>query len=186
VSDPPVFVQLLARFRVALGWVVGPLVLIVAEPTAGSLLVGMGIAALGETLRIWAAGHLNKAREVTTSGPYRWLRHPLYVGSSIMGLGLGIASHNLIVIALIALYLSLTLRAAIRSEDAFLRRTFGDEYEQYRRRTGNGRAPATRRFSVSQAIANHEHRAVIGYLIAFLLLALKATYNGSFWRPDGP
>ena len=31
----------------------------------------------------------NKAREVTSSGPYRWFAHPLYVGSSIMGAGLG-------------------------------------------------------------------------------------------------
>jgi protein-S-isoprenylcysteine O-methyltransferase Ste14 len=174
--------RLLARFRVALGWVFGLLVLIMAEPTAGSLGVGMGMAAVGEALRFWAAGHLNKSREVTASGPYQWFGHPLYVGSSIMGLGLGIASHNVIVIALIALYLSLTVRAAIRSEEAFLRRTFGGEYENYlRMRTTNRRVPgASRRFSLAQAIVNHEHRAVIGFLIALLLLVLKATYNGLF------
>lgn len=183
-------IRLLARFRVALGWVFGPLVLIVAEPTAASIAVGMSIAAVGEALRIWAAGHLNKSREVTSSGPYRWFAHPLYVGSSVMGLGLGIASHNVIIIALIALYLWLTLRAAIRSEEAFLQRTFGDGYDRYRRgdvasdRAG-GQVPR-RSFSVAQAIANREHRAVIGFVVAVLLLVLKATYNGSFWRAAGP
>ena len=39
----------------------------------------------GEALRIWAAGHLEKGREVTASGPYRWTRHPLYLGSTIIG-----------------------------------------------------------------------------------------------------
>ena len=72
----------LARLRVALGFVCGALVLWLAQPTAGSLLAGGAVAVVGEALRIWAAGHLNKSREVTSSGPYRWFAHPLYVGSS--------------------------------------------------------------------------------------------------------
>ncbi|HYM21955.1 MAG TPA: isoprenylcysteine carboxylmethyltransferase family protein [Vicinamibacterales bacterium] len=172
--------RLLARFRVALGWAVAPLVLIVAEPSAGSIAVGMSIAAVGEALRIWAAGHLNKAREVTVSGPYRWFAHPLYVGSSIMGAGFGIASHSLIVIGLIALYLVLTLTAAIASEEAFLRRTFGDQYDLYRRGRDSARAGgSSRAFSWRRALDNHEHRALVGWLVALLLLVLKATYNGT-------
>jgi hypothetical protein len=181
--------QLLARFRVALGWVFAPLVLIAAEPTVGSIAVGMSIAAAGEALRIWAAGHLNKSREVTSSGPYRWFAHPLYVGSSVMGAGLGIASHSVIVIGLIAVYLFLTLRAAIASEEAYLRRTFGDQYDLYRSGRDAARrttlATTSRAFSISRAIANGEHRAVIGWLVAVLLLVWKATYNGSFWRAAG-
>ena len=191
--------QLLARFRVALGWVFAPLVLIAAEPTAGSIAVGMSIAAIGEALRVWAAGHLNKSREVTSSGPYRWFAHPLYVGSSVMGAGLGIASYSLIVMGLIAVYLFLTLRAAIASEEAYLRRTFGDQYDLYRSgrdaARADGRKRTVRAFStggqgppewkLSRAIANREHRAVIGLLVAVLLLVWKATYNGAFWRAAG-
>ena len=173
-------VQLLARFRVALGWVFAPLVLIVAAPTPASIAVGMSIAAIGEALRIWGAGHLNKAREVTSSGPYRWVAHPLYVGSSIMGAGLGIASHSVVVMALIALYLWLTLTAAIASEEAYLRRTFGDQYDLYRQGLADrARAHANRAFSFERAIANREHRAVIGLILTVLLLLLKATYNGT-------
>jgi len=172
--------QLLARFRVALGWVFAPLVLIVASPTTASIVIGMSIAAVGEALRIWAAGHLNKAREVTSSGPYRWFAHPLYVGSSIMGAGLGIASHSVIVIGLIALYLWLTLSAAIASEEAYLRRTFGDQYDLYRQGLADrARAQAARRFSLDRAVANREYRAVLGLVVAVLLLVLKATYNGT-------
>src|SRR3954471_11846919 len=114
-------IALLARLRVALGFVFGVLVLVLARPTSRSLLVGMSIAACGEAIRIWAAGHLHKAREVTASGPYRWFAHPLYVGSTVMGIGLAVACANWIVAVLIAVYLVSTLTAAIKSEEAFLR-----------------------------------------------------------------
>jgi protein-S-isoprenylcysteine O-methyltransferase Ste14 len=175
--------ELLARFRVALGWVFAPLVLILANPSGESILVGTLVGLVGEGIRIWAAGHLYKAREVTSSGPYRLLRHPLYVGSSIMGAGLAIASANPIAAALIALYLVVTLRAAIRNEEAFLRRTFGEAYDRYRSSRAVDRE---RRFSVAQAMANKEYRALAGLVAAMLLLVLKATYNGMFWRTAGP
>jgi protein-S-isoprenylcysteine O-methyltransferase Ste14 len=178
-------VAVLARLRVALGFVFGVLVLVLAQPTRDSLLVGMSIAACGEAIRVWAAGHLHKAREVTASGPYRWCPHPLYVGSSIMGLGLAIASASWIVAALIALYLAATLTAAIKSEEAFLRRTFGDQYDLYRSGVAEKRKAArasARRFSLAQAMANREYRAVVGFVIALLLLVWKAMYNGMFWR----
>jgi protein-S-isoprenylcysteine O-methyltransferase Ste14 len=171
--------QLLARFRVALGWVCAPLVFILANPSRASILVGALIAIAGEGVRVWAAGHLYKAREVTSSGPYRYFAHPLYVGSSVIGAGLAVASANPIAALLILAYLMVTLRAAVRTEEALLRRAFGDQYDLYRRqRVVND----TRRFSVAQAMANREHRAVAGVAAAMLLLALKATYNGSFWR----
>ena len=178
-------VAALARLRVALGWVVGVLVIVLAHPTSRTIAVGMSIAACGEALRVWAAGHLNKAREVTSSGPYRWLGHPLYVGSSIMGVGLAIACANVGVTVLIAVYLATTLTAAIKSEEAYLRRAFGEQYELYKQGIAAKRAApgaASRRFSLRQAIANREHRAIAGLMVAILLLALKATYNGMFWR----
>jgi protein-S-isoprenylcysteine O-methyltransferase Ste14 len=164
---------MLARRRVASGFVFGVVVLWLAHPSRRTILIGSAVACLGEGIRIWAAGHLNKSRDVTSSGPYRWSAHPLYVGSSIMGAGLAMASGSVAAALLIAAYLGLTLTAAARREEAFLRRTFGDRYERFRR---GEIAPsdATRRFSVAQAIANHEHRALIGLLIAVLLLALKA------------
>jgi protein-S-isoprenylcysteine O-methyltransferase Ste14 len=181
-------VAALARLRVALGWVFGLLVIVLAAPTPRTLAIGMSIAAAGEAMRIWAAGHLNKAREVTSSGPYRFVGHPLYLGSSIMGFGLAIACNSAIVAALVALYLATTITAAIKSEEAFLRRHFGEQYELYRSGLDEKRrSPGARhrRFSVRQAMANREHRAVVGLAIAILLLALKAAYNDSFWRTAG-
>jgi len=182
-------IKTLARFRVALGFVFGVLVLVLAQPTPLSLLIGMSIAACGEAIRIWAAGHLRKSSEVTVSGPYRWVAHPLYVGSSVMGAGLAIASASAIVAALITLYLVATLTAAIKSEEAFLRRTFGDQYDLYRSGVAAKRrersAASRRAFSLQQAMANREYRAVAGLGATILLLIWKATYNGLFWRAAG-
>jgi phospholipid methyltransferase len=174
----------LARARVTLGFLAAAAVLWLARPTGATLLAGSTIALAGESLRIWASGHLRKSREVTTTGPYRWFAHPLYVGSSIMGVGLAVASRSVAVAAIVVAYLAATLTAAIRSEEAFLRQTFGAQYDRYRSGYASV-AQEPRRFSLAQAIANREHRALLGVVVGVLLLVLKATYNGVFWRDAG-
>jgi protein-S-isoprenylcysteine O-methyltransferase Ste14 len=164
----------LARARVPLGFVAGGAVLWLAQPTTATLLAGAGIAALGEALRVWAAGHLHKSREITASGPYRRLAHPLYVGSSIIGAGIAAAAADATAAAIVALYLIVTLTAAIRHEERFLRASFGDRYDRYRR---DGEVNVGLRFSLARVIANREHRALVGWLVALLLLALKAAYT---------
>jgi len=161
----------LARLRVPLGFGCGIVVLWLARPTGATIAAGGAIACAGEALRVWAAGHLRKSREVTASGPYRWLAHPLYVGSSVMGAGLAIASASIPVAVLVAVYLTATLVAAVRTEEAALMSRFGDSYDRYKRA---GQVDERRRFSYAQAIANREHRAVVGLAGALALLALKA------------
>jgi protein-S-isoprenylcysteine O-methyltransferase Ste14 len=178
-------VSRLARLRVSLGFVFGMLVLWLAHPTVATLAAGVPVAMMGELLRLWASGHLNKSREVTSSGPYRWFAHPLYVGSSVMGVGLAIASGRGVVAVLVVVYLAVTLTAAIKSEEAFLRNRFGDQYDRYRHGGAPGANDPGRRFAVSQVIANREYRAIVGLVAAVLLLILKATYNSSFWRAAG-
>lgn len=164
----------LARLRVPLGFVFGPVVWWLAEPTPHSLALGATIAAIGEMIRFWAAGHLRKGVEVTTSGPYRWTAHPLYVGSSVIGAGLAIASARWIVAGLVGGYLAVTVSAAIRAEEARLRERFDVEYTQYRTGAVDGSA---RRFSLQRALANREPRAVAGSLAALGLLALKMVWG---------
>jgi protein-S-isoprenylcysteine O-methyltransferase Ste14 len=163
-------VELLARRRVALGWIAVVATIFLAHPTWVTWRIGLAIAAAGELVRVWAAGHLEKSREVTRSGPYRWTRHPLYVGSSIMALGIVIAARSGVVAILAALYMSSTLTAAVRTEEAFLSRAFGDTYDRYR----DSRAePMRRHFSLARAMRNREYRAMAGLAGGFALLALK-------------
>jgi hypothetical protein len=157
----------LARRRVSLGFGFAVAVLYYSRPTWTSLAAGMAIGATGEAIRVWAAGHLEKSREVTTSGPYRFTRHPLYLGSSVMGLGVGVASRSLVVLALMVVYLGATIAAAIRTEEEFLRQQFGDAYDAY----ATSRGPhAARRFSLARAWRNREYRAVAGFAAFVLLL----------------
>jgi len=163
-------VGFLARRRVALGAVMAIVALVLARPTWDSWYAGLAVAVIGEGIRVWAAGHLEKSREVTTSGPYRWMRHPLYVGSSVMALGVVLACRSVALGLLAAIYMSSTIAAAIRTEEAFLRRTFGDTYDRYARSSAE---PMTRRFSLARAVRNREYRAALGLLAGFGLLALK-------------
>jgi protein-S-isoprenylcysteine O-methyltransferase Ste14 len=161
----------LARRRVFLGFVAGGAALWLATPTPRTLAVGAAIAVAGELIRIWAAGHLEKGREVTASGPYRVSRHPLYVGSTVLGAGLAVAASSTAVAILVAAYLAATLTAAIRTEEAHLTEKFGAAYPNYR----EGQAAAVqRRFSMARAIRNREYRAVIGLAAALALLSWKA------------
>ena len=163
----------MTRLRVPLGFVCAAVAFWLARPTPRSLVVGMSVAAIGELIRVWAAGHIDKGREVTRSGPYRYMRHPLYSGSTIMGLGFMIAARSLPAAIVVSMYLVVALVSAARAEEAVLDARFGGEYAAYR----DGRAtPSDRPFSLARVIANREYRAVIGLVVACGLLYLRSWF----------
>lgn len=161
----------LTRLRVPLGFASAAIGMALAQPTPASLIVGGTMAAAGEAIRVWASGHIEKGREVTRSGPYRFVRHPLYLGSAVIGIGFMIAAWNPWVVLLVTAYLAATLLAAMRSEEAALDAKFGDEYSAYR----DGRAvPVDRAFSFARLGANREYRAVAGLGLGLGLLYLRS------------
>jgi len=103
-------------------------------------------------------------------GPYRLVRHPLYLGSAIMGIGFMVAARDLVVTLVVSAYLMLTLIAAIRSEEALLDHRFQGGYSAWR---GGAVAASGRRFSVERVVANREYRAMLG---------LAAGMSVLFWR----
>ena len=166
-------IRLLARWRVFLGFVFAAIVLWLATPSPRSLMAGAMIAIAGELIRLWAAGHLEKSKEITQSGPYRYTRHPLYLGSALIGIGMAVVANNLIVAAIVIAYLALTLTAAMRSEEAHLREKFGDAYDAYAQK----RAPRVERsFSWQRAIYNREHHTIAGLAAGLVLLGMKAYF----------
>ena len=162
-------VEMLARRRVSLGFVTAVAMLMLARPTWGTWGAGLLIACAGECVRVWAAGHLEKGREVTRSGPYRFSRHPLYAGSSLIAVGAVVASRSVTVAAVASVYMVVTIVAAIRLEEAQLRQAFGTTYDDYR---ASRAEPMVRRFSFARAKRNREYRAVGGLIVGFALLAL--------------
>lgn len=174
-SPPPRWVFWVARSRVAAGFAVAAAGFWLARPSWGSLGLGLGLGLAGAGLRCWAAGHLEKGVEVTTSGPYRWMRHPLYAGSTLLGLGFAAASRDPFAAALVVLYLAVSLPQAARFEEQRLRAEFGGAWDRYAR---GAAAAGSRRWSLARAARNREGQALAGALAALVLLGLKALLAG--------
>jgi protein-S-isoprenylcysteine O-methyltransferase Ste14 len=168
-----ILAAVVARARVPLGFVCAAAVLWLSQPTPRSLTIGAIVATVGETIRIWAAGHLEKGREVTQSGPYRMTRHPLYFGSAIVATGAAIASARVSLAIVIGLYMAVTIVAAIRHEEANMRAAFGETYDAYAQSRAT---PVQRSFSLSRAIKNKEYKAVAGLALVAAILAIKAAF----------
>ena len=175
VTPVPVSAWLIriARLRVTVGFGVAAAAFWLARPSWLSLAAGAAVALVGESLRVWAAGHLEKGSEVTTSGPYRWMRHPLYVGSALLGAGFAAASRHPVAAVLVVVYLTGSLGVAARLEEATLRAKFGDAYDRYA--AGAAEGPA-RPYSLHRARRNGESQTVLGLLAALAILAMKVLF----------
>lgn len=102
-----------------------------SRPQPVALGIGFAIAAAAEAWRIWAAGTIHKTEELTTSGPYARVRHPLYVGSFLHAIALccmtGLWQSALIILPMFAVLYS----AAAATEEAMLYKVFGERYAEY-------------------------------------------------------
>ena len=104
---------------------------------AGELtqLAGLACIACAALGRVWSSVFIAgfKDASLVRSGPYSALRHPLYALSLLAMLGVGLASRSIaITVALLAVFGSIYVAAA-RSEDAFLGRTHGAQFDAFRR-----------------------------------------------------
>ena len=91
--------RFLFRWRGAIGFLAYVVVLWLARPTVATCLPGVPLLLAGLAVRFWASGYIGiegRAREIgasrrITSGPYRLLRHPLYIGNSLLVCGMLVA-----------------------------------------------------------------------------------------------
>lgn len=120
------------RIRVPLGFAFAALYLWRARPTGISLLAGVAIAVLGLAIRAIASGHVNKNEELARTGPYAYVRNPLYLGSIVLAIGFAVAARDIIVAALILVMFVVIYVPTIRSEENFLRTRFST-YSDYAR-----------------------------------------------------
>ena len=82
----------LASIRLTATFAFVVVLVVLAKPRPAEVAIGFVIAALGEAIRFWAAGHLLKTKELITSGPYRYTRNPLYLGRFLILTGLCVMS----------------------------------------------------------------------------------------------
>jgi protein-S-isoprenylcysteine O-methyltransferase Ste14 len=117
-----------SRYRVPAGWLLGVVVLVLARPTPSSILLGLPLGFVGEAIRIWASGHIEKTKTLATGGPYAHARHPLYVGSVLLALGVAVASASVWVVLAVAAYFLAFFPSVMREESDFLAKKFPDEF----------------------------------------------------------
>lgn len=72
---------------------------VIADPTRLSFTVGLILAGLGETIRVWAAGYLRKNEILVTGGPYGHVKNPLYIGTMFITAGSCIMANNVYFLA---------------------------------------------------------------------------------------
>src|SRR3981081_2724384 len=98
------------RIRVPLGFLFAVLYLWLARPTWRSMAAGAIVILSGLLIRALASGYVRKNEALATSGPYRYTRNPLYVGSLLIGIGFALAARSWWVgICLVSMFFSLVL-----------------------------------------------------------------------------
>lgn len=134
------------------------------------MLIGIPVSILGLVLRGWASGHLAKDQQLATSGPYAYIRNPLYAGTLITAFGVVIASRSIWLGLIFAGAFGLIYLPAVELEEQHLSEIF-PHYSSYanqiRRFLPVHRiAGANRRFSWALYRRNEEYKAALGFLIA--------------------
>ena len=97
--------------------------------------LGPSIVLMGIALRIWAQQHLHYRltvhKQLTTTGPYEFVRNPLYFGNTIMCVGATIASELLWLIPITIFWCIGTYTIVIGYEEEHLLEKYGDAYRRY-------------------------------------------------------
>ncbi len=158
---------------VALFWLAKDRVL-----AAAWFLPGAAIALVGEWLRLWAAGHLRKNKQLTTTGPYSYVKNPLYIGTLLITLGYSaMAMEKWIMVAGFVWFFIYYAPYKKKQENEKLIGSFGDAWKVYDAAvpdylprfsayTGRG----TNRWSWDVVKENSEHETAGAVFIGFAVL----------------
>ncbi len=112
---------------------IGAILLIVfARPHSAGILIGLFLIFLGEMIRIWAAGHLQKNEVLTVTGPYAYVKNPLYIGSIFITTGFCILADNIYILAAsFFMFCFHYIPYKKKVEGDRLKKIFGNQYEDY-------------------------------------------------------
>ena len=111
-----------------------------SRPAPLPVVLGSLLTVLGESLRIWAVGYaggstrtrtLGAARDLVTTGPYAYVRNPLYLGNLVLSLGICVFANVYWMFAVLAIGFLIQYTPIIRSEETYLMDVCGDRYRAY-------------------------------------------------------
>jgi protein-S-isoprenylcysteine O-methyltransferase Ste14 len=103
--------------------------------TAATALLGLALLAgalglfrrTGQDPKPWKS-----TPEIVSTGVYRFTRNPMYLGMALLQTAIGVGWANGWIIALVPGVLAIVYATAIRHEEAYLERKFGDAYIRYK------------------------------------------------------
>ncbi len=118
------------------------LMVVFAKPTITSLDAGFLIALAGEFIRLWGVSWAGSETRTTggvggtfliISGPFAYVRNPLYVGNMLLYLGIGVMSWALFPYLQIAalIFFAVQYYFIVIEEEKYLKEKFGDAYAEY-------------------------------------------------------
>jgi len=90
----------------------------------------------GLVIRIWCTFYIGsrKSKEIITEGPYSICRNPLYIGSFLLAIGVGLCFENLLILLLVPAIIIPVHIIAARMEEAHLESKFGEQYRVYKQK----------------------------------------------------
>ncbi|MFQ5701449.1 MAG: methyltransferase family protein [Acidobacteriota bacterium] len=184
-------------WRLALSYLGIAVLIYFSEPTPLSVTIGLIPIILGQLLRIWAAGHLVKNKRLTTTGPYAYVKNPLYIGSITIVVGFCIVGmppwavpmtdpRFILYVVFLASFFFYYMPRKIKIEGDRLRKIYGDAYTRYEQsvpdlipRLVPYRSGDTTRWSWSRTVDNSEHGTIlslgVGLALVFLASWLKSS-----------
>lgn len=119
-------------FKVLPVYLMGAFLLYQADPRPQGLLLGFPLVILGESLRVWATGHLQKNQKVTTSGPYAYVKNPLYLGTFLLMVGFCLMADQLMLLLIgVGVFLFYYAPYKKRRESGRLEERFGRDWLGY-------------------------------------------------------
>lgn len=174
------------------------LAFVLGQPDSRSIMLGAGIAFVGEGLRIWSAGFGYRRGQISLRGPYRFVRYPYFLGTILLLAGVVVASRSLVTALFAALVLTWFYQRAVRRDEGRLAEALGPLYSMYKARVSAfmpqllpAQLPAvpgdTQPFSLRLAVLRGRKReldviiamaATFGLLFATSTLADKRLWQG--------
>jgi protein-S-isoprenylcysteine O-methyltransferase Ste14 len=179
---PKPYADLVARLRVTCGFIMVAAFAWFSRPDARSLAWGLPVSALGLALRAWATGHVEKNLRLAQSGPYAYVRNPLYLGTLLVAAGFAIASREWPLAVLFAVVFLFIYLPAIELEEQHLRKLFPDfaAYADCVPALWPTLRPMKRvdRFRWELYVHNREYQALIGFVVGTVYLLIRVLVHG--------
>ena len=156
---------------------------LLARPVPASIFAGLPILLIGEGIRTWSSGQIEKNKTLAREGPYALTRNPLYLGNFFLGAGFSVMAGHWAVIAVFLSAFGFIYGATIRSEEETLARLFGAEYETYKKEVPRffPRVPSGRiggRFQWKLVRKHREFNTWLGIAAGIALMAIKPIVFG--------